>query len=224
MTGNGIHEQQNTLSRLKDMLANIHAMCIHQISGLLDDHKEALPEMRYNSAQSYQQYFLKVGLPLSCSSRILILTIADDEKALSRSYALLNDKDPDSGDWERWQLAETLRRTVHLVNIVNKLSCYVPKANSQFYELLDDKLILDLQLPAPDALWTATSSASFKNVQSQISHQGLSPRNLLESPNSMDQTLAYSEKKKDWLCCASTLILPIIDQIKYSGPIVEIIK
>lgn len=51
--------------------------------------------------------------------------------------------------WEQWQLAETLRRTIHLVNVVNTLACYTAKATAQFYEPLDDELILDIAIPAP---------------------------------------------------------------------------
>lgn len=62
MTRVDTDDHQHTLSELKDKMASVHAMCIHQISGLLDDHKEVTPYLRFNSAQLYQQYFLKVGL------------------------------------------------------------------------------------------------------------------------------------------------------------------
>jgi hypothetical protein len=117
----------------------------------------------------------------------------------------------DSGDWETWQLAETLRRTAHLVNVINKLSCYAPKATPQFYEALDDEVILDLPLPAPDVLWTATSASSFKDVQSQVPHPGLTPRKVIQSANSLDQLLRAGDGQPDSSAELSRLIMACID-------------
>lgn len=85
-----------------------------------------------------------------------------------------------STDWETWQLAETLRRTVHLVNIINRLSHSAKSAASNFYEPLDDDLILDLALPAPDMLWKAKTAEEFQKAKTAGQNSALqTPRMLL---------------------------------------------
>jgi hypothetical protein len=46
---------------------------------------------------------------------------------------------------------------VFLVNAINTLSCRLQKQDPNYFEPLDDELIYDMTLPAPDAVWKASS-------------------------------------------------------------------
>src|SRR4051794_12300583 len=91
--------------------------------------------------------------------------------------------------WEEWRLAETPRRTVHLVNVTNRLSYHIKEANPRFYEPLDDDNVLRMSLPAPDMLWKACTSTEFEAAKPQIGverREMRTPRILLAFPGNKD--------------------------------------
>lgn len=61
-------------------------------------------------------------------------------------------------DWPQWTFAESLRRTVFLVNIINVLAAKVRKIHEDYYEPLNDDLVLDTCLPASEPVWKACNT------------------------------------------------------------------
>lgn len=79
-------------------------------------------------------------------------------------------------EWRTWYLSETVRRTLFLVNVINILSCRDSKQNSYFYEALDDALLLELPLPAPDRLWKANSAQEWVQARAAAGGHDIGPR------------------------------------------------
>lgn len=79
-------------------------------------------------------------------------------------------------EWRTWYLSETVRRTLFLVNVINILSCRDSKQNSYFYEALDDTLLLELPLPAPDLLWKANSAQEWAQAKTAVGGHDIGPR------------------------------------------------
>lgn len=84
-------------------------------------------------------------------------------------------------DWGKWQLAETLRRTVHLVNVINILCCHRHTLSARYFEPLDDDLVLNLPLPSTDSLWGICTIESW-NLRGQLGREDrvITPRVILE--------------------------------------------
>jgi hypothetical protein len=77
-------------------------------------------------------------------------------------------EDSEESNWRKWLMDETIRRTVFLVNAINALSCRVQKQDPNYFEPLDNGLIHNLTLPAPEAVWKASSAEEWTLARSQL--------------------------------------------------------
>ena len=100
-------------------------------------------------------------------------------------------KDGEESNWRKWLMDETIRRTVFLVNAINTLSCRIQKQDPNYFEPLDNDLIHNLTLPAPEVVWKASSAEEW--------------------------TLAKSQLPSDDLARTKVTIRQAVDQIKNSG-------
>ncbi|MCJ1439062.1 hypothetical protein MMC27_008453 [Xylographa pallens] len=139
----------------------LHAMCVYQIIELLcvEEEDDEMPNL--TTAQLHIPFLLK----------------------MTRRFAQnhTGDKDfsnTDESDWTEWLVAETVRRTIFLVNIINILASHVNLAASHYFEPLDDTLILDMTLPAPDALWQARTADSWRAAREQLAREGAQEQTL----------------------------------------------
>ncbi|KAF5582756.1 hypothetical protein FPCIR_9343 [Fusarium pseudocircinatum] len=130
-----------------DMLAVVHAMCIYQILGFF---VSVNPEQT-RAAESQQMFFLKMTRRLA-KQYLQTSTVEDGEES----------------NWRKWLMDETIRRTVFLVNAINTLSCRVQKQDPNYFEPLDNDLIHNLTLPAPEAIWKASSAEEWTLAKSQL--------------------------------------------------------
>ncbi|KAF5553467.1 hypothetical protein FMEXI_2384 [Fusarium mexicanum] len=130
-----------------DMLAVVHAMCIYQILGFF---VSVNPEQT-RAAESQQMFFLKMTRRLA--------------KQYLQTSAV---EDGEESNWRKWLMDETIRRTVFLVNAINTLSCRVQKQDPNYFEPLDNALIHNLTLPAPEAIWKASSAEEWTLAKSQL--------------------------------------------------------
>ncbi|KAF4473240.1 hypothetical protein FAGAP_13331, partial [Fusarium agapanthi] len=130
-----------------DMLAVVHAMCIYQIMGFF---VSVNPEQTH-AAESQQMFFLKMTRRLA-KQYLQASTVEDGEES----------------NWRKWLMDETIRRTVFLVNAINTLSCRVQKQDPNYFEPLDNDLIHNLTLPAPEAIWKASSAEEWSRAKSQL--------------------------------------------------------
>ncbi|KAL4815745.1 hypothetical protein BDW67DRAFT_185467 [Aspergillus spinulosporus] len=152
------HLVRNFLSFLdtpENCLAAVHAVCIYQTLGLFGgnfppaaaklsrDMKEELEKQKAESereAELHSSILLKMARCLYAHYRTAIETTHDAE---------LN--------WERWKFAESLRRNIFFANVINILSARAGKLSSAYFELLDDEVVLNLPLPAPECMWRSCS-------------------------------------------------------------------
>ncbi|KAF4951601.1 hypothetical protein FGADI_7376 [Fusarium gaditjirri] len=82
-------------------------------------------------------------------------------------------EDGEESNWRKWLMDETIRRTVFLVNAINTLSCRVQKQDPNYFEPLDNDLIHNLTLPAPEVIWKASSAEEWTLAKSQLTSDDL---------------------------------------------------
>ena len=127
-------------------LGALHAMCIYQIIGLLDIQNPA----QIRIAELQHPYFLKLAQRL-CQENL---------------YTIINQSE--YIDWETWLVKETLRRVIFLAQIVNTFARRIHPRNSSYFEALDEDLIFNLTLPAPDPMWKASTAGEWEAAKSKV--------------------------------------------------------
>ncbi|KDB27564.1 hypothetical protein H109_00670 [Trichophyton interdigitale MR816] len=65
-------------------------------------------------------------------------------------------------DWSRWKFAESLRRCVFFVNLINVLAARCRRFHFDYFEPLDDALILEMPLPTTEQTWRASNEAQWQ--------------------------------------------------------------
>jgi len=71
-------------------------------------------------------------------------------------------------DWRKWIMNATIRRTVFLVNTINTLSCRIQKQDPNYFEPLDEHLVLNMCIPAPQSVWQASSAEEWMAAKAQL--------------------------------------------------------
>ncbi|KAH0498522.1 hypothetical protein TgHK011_005774 [Trichoderma gracile] len=155
-----------------DMLAVIHAMCIYQILGFFASSSPAQAQL----SEMLHLYFLKM-------TRRLI-----QQHLLPPS----TDEVTDEVSWRRWIMKETIRRTVFLVNTINTLSCRIQKQNPYYFEPLDDNLVRNTTLPAPESLWKASSAEEWIAAKAQLGPEEAA-RSCLTVQQVVDQFMSEND-------------------------------
>ncbi|KAJ5167594.1 uncharacterized protein N7482_003188 [Penicillium canariense] len=141
--------------RPETCLAALHAVCLYQILGLfggpsvdsprlghstpLKDRSERSREDSGKASELHGSFLLKMTRPL-CKLH---------QKALGR-YEV---------GWSEWKFTESLRRNVFLVHIVNILAAEARTLHSDYFEPLNNAMILQMPLPGPEYMWCACSDA-----------------------------------------------------------------
>ncbi|KAH6695611.1 hypothetical protein F5X68DRAFT_163914 [Plectosphaerella plurivora] len=123
-----------------EMLAIVHAMCVYQMIGFFGGGDKD----DVKAAGMRHSFFLKNHL---------------EEEPLEEVGEVA---------WRRWIMSETIRRTVLLVNAINILSCRVEKQERLFFEPLDAQLVRGMLLPAPDALWQASTAEEWAAARRSV--------------------------------------------------------
>lgn len=127
-------------------LGALHAMCVYQIIGLLDVTDPA----QIRNAEYQHPFFLKLARRI-CQGN-LSSAVGTNETA----------------SWRSWIVEETLRRILFLVNLVNTLSRRTHSHNPSYYEALDEDLIFDMALPAPDPMWKASTPEEWERAKRKV--------------------------------------------------------
>ncbi|KAK1253847.1 hypothetical protein MKX07_001924 [Trichoderma sp. CBMAI-0711] len=155
-----------------DMLAVIHAMCIYQILGFFASSSPAQAQL----SEMLHLYFLKMTRRLIQQH---LLPLSSDEVT-------------DEVSWRRWIMKETIRRTVLLVNTINTLSCRIQKQNPYYFEPLDDNLVRNTTLPAPESLWKASSAEEWIAAKAQLGPEEAA-RSCLTVQQVVDQFMSEND-------------------------------
>ncbi|OCL05441.1 hypothetical protein AOQ84DRAFT_413578 [Glonium stellatum] len=134
-----------------EALAAVHAMSVYQIVGFFGSTAE-----QARCAELRHHFFLKMSRRLT-------------QQHLLRPS---EEADTDESAWRKWIIHESIRRTAFLVDIINNLSCRTQKQNPYFYESLDPDLILNMPLPAPDAMWRAASPEEWIAARNSLGPAG----------------------------------------------------
>lgn len=95
-------------------------------------------------------------------------------------------------NWRKWIMNETIRRTVFLVNTINTLSCRIQKQDSYYFEPLDDNLVRNMALPAPEAVWKASSAEEWMTAKVQLAPE-VTARSRLTLQQVIEQFSADSD-------------------------------
>ncbi|KAL3473724.1 hypothetical protein BJX99DRAFT_261125 [Aspergillus californicus] len=178
-----VQDFQSYLDTPENCLAAVHAVCIYQILGLFGDNflpaaitptgdVNSLDQRRVDcerQAELHNSFLLKMTRRLYEHYRDAIRTNHDDE---------LN--------WERWKLSESLRRNIFFANTII-LGARAGKLSSAYSEPLDDELVLDLPLPAPECIWRACSLREW--LESRDHALRLLPELMEDSKTPLTQTL-----------------------------------
>lgn len=86
-----------------------------------------------------------------------------------RNHPSANQSDDALEDtWQRWLVAETVRRTVFLVNTINILAGHENDCPSPYYEPLDDSFVFRMALPAPDPLWESRTAEAWQATRDRL--------------------------------------------------------
>lgn len=90
---------------------------------------------------------------------------------MTRRLCKLHQKDLVQNEvgWSEWKFIESLRRNVFFVHIVNILAAEARKLHHDYFEPLNDALILQLPLPAPESMWRACSDAEWRVARENAS-------------------------------------------------------
>lgn len=201
---NLIHDFPNKMKNLEDAIAMLHAMCIYQIETVLAIRMHKAVQVRVSSTGTYHHFLLKMTRRL-CQQH--------DER--------LSLKDNTAISWHSWTMAETLRRTTFLVDMCNELSYHTNALNSVYYESLDDGLILDMPLPAPDSMWCASSEDEWATARDTTGWTGTGVVTLRTSmdghdtiPRSLDESPGSDSMRSDKIQQISKLIISSARHLK----------
>ena len=137
-------------------LGALHAMCVYQIIGLLD----AQDSTQIRHAELQHPFFLKMARRL-CH---------DNFYSEAGKY--------EAKEWQSWLVAETLRRIIFLVLIVNTISRRAHCQNPSYYDALDENLIFSLALPAPDPMWKACTAGEWESAKTKLGWHTSRPRTV----------------------------------------------
>ncbi|KAL2823287.1 hypothetical protein BDW59DRAFT_180746 [Aspergillus cavernicola] len=150
-----VREFQSYLDTQENCLAAVHAVCIYQVMGLFGDNflPAAIKQSR-DMRDMMDQRRTEVERHAELhSSFVLKMT-----RRLYKHYGdAIRTNHDDEMNWERWKFSESLRRNIFFANTINILGARAGKLNSAYFEPLDDDLILELPLPAPECMWRACS-------------------------------------------------------------------
>ncbi|KAL4996695.1 hypothetical protein BDV10DRAFT_186933 [Aspergillus recurvatus] len=186
---------QSFLDTPENCLAAVHAVCIYQVLGLFGgnflpaaikqsrDMKEGLErgkEECEREAELHSSFLLKMTRRLYTHYRTAIETTHDNE---------LN--------WERWKFAESLRRNIFFANIVNILGARAGKLNSAYFEPLDDEVVLNLPLPAPECMWRSCSLREWLEAREYALR--MAPESTSTLPESEGQNARLTQTLKELL-------------------------
>ncbi|KAJ5847228.1 hypothetical protein N7455_011185 [Penicillium solitum] len=167
-------------------LAAMHAVCIYQIMGLFGNSfvpaavkkpmfsngSEERQQEFERSAELYSSFLLKMTRRLS----------SVHSKALQIHHE-------DENDWNQWKFMESLRRNFFFVHIINILESKTQKLNENYFEPLNDNMILRLPLPAPEQMWRACSAEEWMLARAQTLGRPIPPKSPGTGGGSTAQTL-----------------------------------
>ncbi|KAJ5788855.1 uncharacterized protein N7518_005866 [Penicillium psychrosexuale] len=162
--------------RPETCLAALHAVCMYQILGhfrgpSMDSHRsghstsfkdgrEGRREDLGKAAELHGSFLLKMTRGL-CKLH---------QNALIRNEA----------GWPEWKFAESLRRNVFFVHIINILAAEARKLHHDYFEPLNDVMILQMPLPAPEYMWRACSDEEWSMAREYARPTSPTPCTLQE--------------------------------------------
>ncbi|KAI9845000.1 MAG: hypothetical protein M1837_005144 [Sclerophora amabilis] len=134
----------------------LHAMCIYQIVEFGDFEEEGYTKPGIRAADLHVPFLLKMA------------------RRFCHNHASAKEfNGADDADWLSWLVAETVRRTLFLIHIINvSVSHDEDGKASPYFEPLDDDTILALALPAPTEMWEARSPEDWRAARDRTGWLG----------------------------------------------------
>ncbi|KAJ5363976.1 uncharacterized protein N7496_009689 [Penicillium cataractarum] len=153
-----LREFNNYSDRPETCLAALHAVCLYQILGLFGGSsvdtpksgnstpfKDANERRREDSgkvAELHSSFLLKMTRRLC---KVHQKTLGGNEPG-----------------WSEWKFAESLRRNVFFIHIINILAAEARELHYDYFEPLNDAMVLQMPLPAPEYMWRACSEEEWR--------------------------------------------------------------
>ncbi|KAG5209894.1 C6 zinc finger domain-containing protein [Trichophyton interdigitale] len=132
-------------------LAALHAVRVYQILSSLDDRSRTTGPVEADRPQT--------GSGLAAEFHISFLLKMTRRLCSLYKEAVTSDTET---DWSRWKFAESLRRCVFFVNLINVLAARCRRFHFDYFEPLDDALILEMPLPTTEQTWRASNEAQWQ--------------------------------------------------------------
>ncbi|EGE04395.1 C6 zinc finger domain-containing protein [Trichophyton equinum CBS 127.97] len=132
-------------------LAALHAVSVYQILSSLDDRSRTTGPVEADRPQT------RSGL--AAESHISFLLKMTRRLCSLYKEAVTSDTET---DWSRWKFAESLRRCVFFVNLINVLAARCRRFHFDYFEPLDDALILQMPLPTTEQTWRARNETQWQ--------------------------------------------------------------
>ncbi|KAJ5908496.1 C6 finger domain protein [Penicillium taxi] len=168
--------------RPETCLAALHAVCVYQILGLFGGPSVDSPRSGHNTPSkdgserrredSGKAAELHGSFLLKMTRRLCKL----HQKALGRN---------ESG-WPEWKFAESLRRNVFFVHLINILAAEARKLHYDYFEPLNELMILQMPLPAPEYMWRACSEEEWR-VAREYAHSNSHNSSTLQDLIDLDR-------------------------------------
>ncbi|KAI9753499.1 MAG: hypothetical protein M4579_005131 [Chaenotheca gracillima] len=135
----------------------LHAMCIYQIVEPLDTEDEGYTHPGMRTGDLHIPFLLKMA-----------------RRFCQNHTSALDFNGADDADWLSWLVAETVRRTLFLIHMINVLIGRDDDTGnfSLYYEPLDDAKIAALPLPAPTEMWEARSAHEWRAARERTGWVG----------------------------------------------------
>ncbi|EFQ98569.1 hypothetical protein MGYG_08937 [Nannizzia gypsea CBS 118893] len=134
-------------------LAALHAVSVYQILSSLDDRSTTTTIGPAETDRPRTESGLAAEFHISF---LLKMT-----RRLCSLYKQAVTSDTET-DWSRWRFAESLRRCIFFVNLINVLAARCRRFHFDYFEPLDDALILQMPLPATEQAWKASNEIQWQ--------------------------------------------------------------
>jgi hypothetical protein len=189
------------IDRPETCLAALHAVCIYQILGLFGGPSVDSPRSPRSShstlyrngserrredlgkvAELHGSFLLKVSPRFYRSSPLsqILTTHTLTTAQMTRRLCRLHQKAVGQNHvgWSEWKFAESLRRNVFFVHIVNILAAEARKLHHDYFEPLNDAIIQQIPLPAPESMWRACTEAEWRAAREFSGQESPNPTAL----------------------------------------------
>ncbi|PYH98004.1 C6 zinc finger domain protein [Aspergillus ellipticus CBS 707.79] len=204
-----MHTEERLAVAPDSCVAAFHAVCVYQILSIFGANPPSntinkLQGLDEEDAHHDKEYGLISETPIAFLLKMI-------QRVYKLHEDILRTPHEDESNWSRWKFTESLRRNIFFANIISTLASKTRKFNGIHFDPLDNVMLLQLPLPAPEEMWQARSEEEWMNARAQTlrSWTRALDGNMLPAPRTLQQLLIWEEVGS----VTVTLLLPITRMI-----------